>query len=124
MPNYIALTLFETLSGMLRGRIRGQSTTLKYMLEVGGQTSTEHDEHSISQQIMCQSTIMKDGVFDTEQIMTVAADGIAYLHDRSQEGAYNDAEFEANESVAKLMMQTTNLDFRLLATIAVHEVGD
>lgn len=35
MPNYIALALFDTLSGMLRGRIRGQSTTLKYLLEVG-----------------------------------------------------------------------------------------
>jgi hypothetical protein len=68
--------------------------------------------------------IMKDGVFDTEQVMAVATDGVAYLHDRSQEGTYIDAEFEANESVAKLTMQATNLDSRLLTTIAVHEVGN
>jgi len=68
--------------------------------------------------------IMKDGVFDTEQVMTVAADGVAYLHDRSQEGGYNDTEFEASESVAKLMMQAMNLDSRLLTTITIHEVGN
>lgn len=56
--------------------------------------------------------------------MTLAADGVAYLHDRGQEGVYTDIEFEANESLAKLMMQATNVDSKLLTSIAAHEVGD
>jgi hypothetical protein len=72
---------------------------------------------------MCESMVMRDGVFDTEQLMTLATEGIAYLHDRNQDGPYSDAEFEVNESVSKLMVQATNLDSRLLATISAHEVG-
>ena len=57
-----------------------------------------------------------------EQVATIASDGVAYFQDRNPDGTYTDAEFLAYESVAKLMMQSTNVDSQLLTTIVHNEV--
>lgn len=103
-PNYIPSTLFDVTSGILRGRLRAQSSTLEHLLEV-----------------ICQSCIVKDGVFDLDQVVTITIDGVSYFQDRIPDGSYTDGEFTAYESLAKLMIQATNMDPKLLASVVPNE---